>query len=164
VLNQYDSVLAQAEGTFYLSQSPGRSEPGESTLLLSTIGLGVIHDYQLSFLGNYYTSSRAYARFEYWFGNRAVMNLSAFGERLGYPDVYSNAPGGAPVLAVAEFSNYRVGGDIFAEYRVTPSVGINTTIGYSENFSDTQVPAGGGQVYDLSWRRFQAFLGARWFY
>lgn len=168
LVQQYDSFLALAEGVFYLSQSPGRSEPGESTLLLSTIALGVSHDYQLSFLGNYYTSSRAYAKFAYWFGNNAVINFGIFGERLGYPDVYTNTPGGTPTLAASEFENYRVGGDIFAEYRIVPTVGINTTLAYQENISDTLLPAGGlagnPLFYDLNWRRFQAFLGARWFY
>lgn len=164
---QYDSWLAQAEGTFYLSQSPGRSEPGESTLLLSTIGLGYIHDFQLSFLGNYYTSDRIYGRVEYWFGNRAVINFMAYGERLGYDGVFINQ-GANLQLANGEFDNYRVGGDLFAEYRVTPTVGINTTLSYQETISDTVIRPNPGapdsDSYEMSWRRFQAFLGARWFY
>lgn len=164
---QYDSWLAQAEGTFYLSQSPGRTEPGESTLLLSTIGLGYMHDFQLSFLGNYYTSDRVYGRVEYWFGNRAVINLTAFGERLGYDGVFINTGAGVQ-LANGEFDNFRVGGDLFAEYRVTPTVGINTTLSYQETISDTVIrPTPGApdnQSYEMSWRRIQAFLGARWFY
>lgn len=168
LLQQYDAWLAQAEATFYLSQSQGRAEPGENTLLLSTIGFGYLHDFQLSFLGNYYTSDRVFGRVEYWFGNNAVINFSVFGERLAYPDVFINTPG-APTLAAGEFDNYRVGGDLFAEYRVLPTVGINTTIGYQQNISDTLLPAGettGGVplFYDQNWRRIQAFIGARWFY
>lgn len=165
---QYDSWLAQAEGTLYLGNSPGRSEPGESTLLLSTIALGYIHDFQVSFLGNYYTSDRLYGRVAYWFGNNATINFSAFGERLGYPEVFINT-GGAPTQVTGEFDNYRVGGDLFAEYRIVPTVGINTTLSYAQNISDTQLPAGATAtgaplVYDLNWRRMQAFIGARWFY
>lgn len=165
-LQQYDSVLAQAEGVFYLSQSPGRTEPGENTLLLSTIVLGYIHDFQLSFLGNFYESDRLYAKFEYWFGNRAVMNLGVYGERQAYPDVFQNTATGtpAPGTVTGAFDNYRVGGDIFAEYRIVPTVGINTTIAYQQTMSDTQLPAGGNFVWDLNWRRVQAFLGARWFF
>jgi len=167
---QYDSFLAQAEIVFYLSQTPGRSEPGESTLLLSTLTFGYIRDFQQSFLGNFYTSDKGYGRADYWFGNNAVIALSLYAERLAYPDVFINGgPGGTPILAHTEFDNLRFGGDLFAEYRFAPTVGINTTLSYVQTVSDTQLPAGaspGGVplVYDLNYRRIQAFLGARWFY
>ena len=50
------------------------------------------------------------------------------------------------------------------------SVGINATFIYDQMISDTQLPQAGGAAgplgatfYDMAWRRFQAFLGARWF-
>jgi hypothetical protein len=63
-----------------------------------------------------------------------------------------------------------VGGSIFAEYRLSQSFGINTTIDYVQQFSDTQIPSGAvpgtgvAGVFDLNYRRFQAFLGARYFW
>ncbi len=172
---QYDSVNAQAEGTFYLSQSGGSAEPGQSTLLLSTLSLGYLRDFQNSLLGNFYTYNKGYARIEYWFGGKTVLNLEGYVEDQEYPTPFvnfggvvrpANGPNGAPL---GDFTNIRAGGSFFGEYRVSDSVGINTTIGYDQTFSDTQLEAGGtdaaGQplVYDLNWRRFQAFLGARWF-
>jgi hypothetical protein len=70
------------------------------------------------------------------------------------------------------FTNWRVGGEFFAEYRFSQVFGINTTIDYVQEISDTQLPAGQAPgaapgtlgVYDLNYRRFQAFLGARYFY
>ena len=38
--HNYDSINARAEGTFYLSQGAGASEPGQATLLLSTFTFG----------------------------------------------------------------------------------------------------------------------------
>jgi hypothetical protein len=170
---QYDSVNAQAEGTFYLGQGGGTDEPGQSTLLLSTWSLGFLRDFQASLLGNFYNTNRIYTRLEYWFGGKMVMRLDAFGEQLNYPPVFLNV-GGTPTLATgsagAKFTNYRVGGGFFAEYRFTPSFGLNTTIDYVQQMSDTQIPAGPipgstlAGVYDLNYRRFQAFLGVRYFW
>lgn len=176
---QFDSVLAQAEGVFYLNKSGGAGEPGQNTLLLSTITLGYLRDFQQSLLGNFYTSDRGYAKIEYWFGGKAVLDLDGYVERQGYPQPYINAGGtirpatGANGQPIGDFTNIRAGVGFFGEYRLTDSFGINTTVNYDQTFSDTQIEAGalgggpgGGAVnavYDLNWRRFQAFLGARWF-
>jgi hypothetical protein len=166
---QYDSVNGQAEATFHLGQGAGSDEPGQATLLLSTFSLGVLRDFQNSLLGNFYNVNRAYAKLEYWFGGRTVLRLDAYGEQLNYPEIYINN-GTAPVLAHSDFTNYRVGGGIFGEYRFTSSFGINTTIEYAETISDTQIPANtaapgaAAQVFDLNYRRFQAFIGARYFF
>lgn len=165
---QYDSINGQAEGTFYLGQGGGTDEPGKATLLLSTISLGFLRDFQTSLLGNFYNSNRVYGRLEYWFGGKMLLRFDAFGEQLNYPDVYLNS-GGTPQLAVTEFTNYRVGGGLFGEYRLTQSFAINTTIDYVQQISDTQIPSaevspGVQGVFDMNYRRFQAFLGARYFF
>jgi hypothetical protein len=168
---QYDSINAQAEGTFYLGEGAGAEEPGQSTLLLSKVSLGFVRDFQMSLLANYYTMNRLYGRLEYWFGGRVVMRFDAYGDLMEYPPAFYNAgPGAAPVQVTGDFTNFRVGGSFFAEYRFSSSFGINTTIEYVQQFSDTQLPAGSvlgnaaAGVYDLNYRRFQAFLGARYFY
>jgi len=173
---QYDSVNAQAEGTFYLSQGAGTDEPGKATLLLSTISLGFLRDFQNSLLGNFYNTNRLYTRFEYWFGGKALIRLDGYGEQLNYPPTFFSAPGGGATPATNEFTNYRIGAGLFAEYRLTQSFGINTTLDYQQQFSDTQIPAGAfpdpnnpvgapiAGVFDLNYRRFQAFAGARYFF
>jgi hypothetical protein len=170
---QYDSVNGQAEGTFYVGGTGGADEPGKSTLLLSTVSLGVSRDFQTSLLGNFYTDDRAYAKVEYWFGGRAVLRLTGYADMLDYPQVFLNNGGGAIVPATpGGFTNWRVGGEFFAEYRFSQVFGINTTIDYVQEISDTQLPAGQAPgapagtigLYDLNYRRFQAFLGARYFY
>jgi len=169
---QYDSINAQVEGTFYLGRGAGTDEPGQATLLLSTVSLGFLRDFQNSLLGNFYNTNRFYGRLEYWFGGKTVIRLDAYGEQLNYPAVFYNA-GGVPTQVTGEFSNFRAGGGLFAEYRFTSSFGINTTIDYIQQFSDTQIPAGAvgapgapgaGDVFDLNYRRFQAFAGARYFF
>lgn len=186
---QFDSFMGQAEGTFYLGQgAQGVDDPGKATLLLSTISLGVQRDFQASLLGGFYNSNKAYGRVEYWFGHKVLIRYDLYGEQLNYPDSFSNIPGGAgaalqpgniatgaanqPLLT--EFTNYRVGTGLFAEYRLTSAFGINTTIDYVQQFSGTQIPNGtvpvtpGGPAiptfFDMNYRRFQAFLGVRYFF
>ena len=169
---QYDSFSGQAEGTFYLSQGGGTDQPGQGTLLLSTLSLGVARDFQTSLLGNFYTSNKLYAKLEYWFAGRTVIRLTGYGEMMQYPQIFYNNGGLAPAPATpGGFTNWRVGSELFAEYRFSQTFGVNTTLNYIQEFSNTQLPAGpapgqtaGFGVYDLNYSRFQAFLGARYFY
>jgi hypothetical protein len=145
-------------------------QPGQATLLLSTLSLGVARDYQTSLLGNFYTSNKLYTKLEYWFAGRTVIRLTGFGEMMQYPPIFYNA-GATQTQVTQDFTNWRVGGELFAEYRFSQTFGLNTTINYIQEFSNTQLPAGSlpGQqtaigVYDLNYSRFQAFLGARYFY
>lgn len=176
---QYDSITAQAEGTFYLSQGGGTDEPGKATLLLSTLSLGYVRDFQTSLLGNYYDSNKGYLKLVYFFGGKALFQLDGYAEALGYPQpFYNTAAGPAPVngangAPTGSFTNVRVGGTLFGEYRFSNIFGMNLTFDYQQMVSDTQLevgppaagaPAGSTQLYDLSWRRFQALLGARLFW
>ncbi|MDB4939258.1 MAG: hypothetical protein JWP87_6230, partial [Labilithrix sp.] len=79
-----------------------------------------------------------------------------------------NGANGAPT---GDFTNYRIGGTLFLEYRVTPALGLNATFDYAQMISDVSLDAGGvaagggpSALYDLSWRRFQAFAGVRYFF
>lgn len=176
---QYDSFNAQAEGTFYLSGGAGSGEPGQATLLLSTLTLGVVRDFQMSLLTNHYTSNKAYLRVVYFFGGKTLLQLDGYGEQLLYPQPFINTGGGAPAAAlnpagapIGEFTNYRVGASFFAEHRLSDIFALNGTITYDEMISDIAVPSGGtgggaggtAQYFDLAWRRFQAFVGARLFW
>jgi hypothetical protein len=175
--SQYDSMNAQAEGTFYLSQGGGANEPGKATLLLSTLSFGYIRDFQNSLLGNYYDSNKGYAKVVYFFSGKMLMQLDAYFEALGYPQPFFNVPGGAPVAvkgangeATGAFTNLHAGGTLFGEYRFSDSFGLNATVDYAQTVSDTQLEAAPGppgaptQLFDLNWRRVQALIGARWFY
>ncbi|MDF2692335.1 MAG: hypothetical protein K0S65_718, partial [Labilithrix sp.] len=168
---QYDSINGQVEGTFHLGQGGGTDEPGQATLLLSTVSLGFLRDFQNSLLGNFYNTNRLYGRLEYWFGGKTVIRLDVFGEQLNYPPAFFNN-NGTPQQVTQDFTNYRVGGGLFAEYRITSSFGLNTTLDYVQQMSDTQVPlqaAGAAPgapnlFFDLNYRRIQAFAGARYFF
>jgi hypothetical protein len=168
---QYDSVGGQLEGTYYLGRGGANNEPGQATLLLSTATLGVSRDYQISLLGNWYNSNKLYGRLEYWYGGKVVIRLDAFGELMVFPPVFLNAGQGvAPVQVTKNFNNIKFGGSLFAEYRLSTAFGLNASVDYVQQLSDTQLPSATipgtvvAGVYDLNYNRLQAFLGARYFF
>ena len=178
---QYDSINAQAEGTIYLSQGGGTDEPGKATLLLSTLSFGYVRDFQNSLLSNYYTSNKGYAKVVYAFGNKVVFQLDGYFEALSYPQPFYTVPGGAPRAVngadgnpTGDFTNFRVGGVLFGEYRFTSAFAANVTFDYSQMISDVSLDAGGvplaggpantGNLFDLNWRRVQALAGVRYFF
>jgi hypothetical protein len=167
---QYDSVIGQAEVKWYLTASPGVAAASELTLALSTVTLGYVRDFQNSYLGNFYGSDRGYLKFDYFFGGRALVSFTGGLGAVEYPKMYWISTGG---LRSDAFTDLRADSTLFSEYRLADSFGINATLRYTANFSSHAVPdnliagscAGGAGpgCFDLSWNRFEAFLGARWF-
>jgi hypothetical protein len=168
MVQQFDSVIGQVQFTFFPTSNPS-AEPGapDASLTLSSIAIGFTRDFQTSYLSDFYTSDRGYARVSYFFAGRALISLDGGVGAVEYPTVYPNPPGGAPPHA--PFTDVRADGTLFGEYRFSDSVGVNATFNYAQNFSNTQLqqpgnaPNGQPFVYDMSWKRFQAFLGVRWF-
>ena len=109
-------------------------------------------------LGSYTGLDKFYGRLSYMFAGRAVISLDGYFDILTIPDS-ALAANAAP----ATFTNFRPGVSLFGEYRFADSFGINATIDYVQQISDTQIAVGPGQVFDLNNRRVQAMLGFRWF-
>jgi hypothetical protein len=168
-VKQYDSVIGQAEFKFFLTPSPGDGEASDVSLLLSSIAVGYNRDFQASYIGDYYGSDRGYAKVQYMFAGRLLFSLEGGLGAVEYPDIFFSDN----TFAHASWTDLRADGTLFGEYRFSNTFGLNTTFRYTANFSDTQLPlaatgaagapGGTGQVFDMNWRRFEAFLGARWF-
>ncbi|HEY4011726.1 MAG TPA: hypothetical protein VGM06_00190 [Polyangiaceae bacterium] len=168
---QYDSVIAQAEFKWFIAASPGIANAfSDVSLALSSIAVGYSRDFQNSFLGNYYGSDRGYLKFAYLFADRILFNLEGGVGAIEYPNMYWLPP--VPLnqaLRHAAFTDVRVDGTLFAEYRLGPTFGLNATLRYTSNISQThdllaQPPAQGVSYFDMSWNRFEAFLGGRLFW
>ncbi len=162
-LPQFDSVIAQAELRWFLSASPGIANATDLGLALSSIALGYTRDFQNSYLGGYYTQDRGYLKFYYLFAGRAVVTLEGGVAAIEYPTlVWSNDPNPRE----AAFTDIRADATLFSEYRFTNTFGLNATLRYSTNISNTEIPiaetANPGK-YAMSWNRFEAYLGLRWF-
>ncbi|HEY2510219.1 MAG TPA: hypothetical protein VGI39_05165 [Polyangiaceae bacterium] len=176
-VRQYDSVIGQLELRFYPGGgggTPGATDtPSKTSLLVSAIALGYNRDFIASYLNGYVGIDRGYLRAEYFFAGRFLVTLEGGVGALEHPTQFSQPQaGGVPTqLTSGSYTDVGANATVFAEYRVRESLGINATFNYNENFSNTTIPftntAGGidasGKYYDLNYRRFQAFIGVRWF-
>ncbi|HEY3817157.1 MAG TPA: hypothetical protein VGL81_08300 [Polyangiaceae bacterium] len=172
---QYDSVIAQAELKWFLSASPGLAQSADVGLSLSSIAIGYTRDFQNSYIGDFYGQDRGYLRFNYFFAGRALVALEGGVSGIEYPNMYwgpdaANPAGGD--FRHSSFTDLRVDSALFGEYRFTDSFGLNATVRYTANFSNAVVPdtdLGPGvavpaaQSYDMSWSRFETFVGLRFF-
>jgi hypothetical protein len=161
---QFDSFIGQAELKWFLSASPGIQGATDLGLALSAISVGYGRDFQNSYLGSYYGYDRGYVKFYYFFAGRTLLTLEGGIGAIEYPNVLW--PDGS--LRVASFTDTRADATLFSEYRFSDAAGVNATVRYTANFSNTQLPNSpppnpGGYVLDLSWRRLEAYLGLRWF-
>jgi hypothetical protein len=158
---QFDSVIAQAELRWFLSASPGIAKATELGLALSSISLGYTRDFQNSYLGSYYTQDRGYLKFYYLFAGRAIVSLEGGAAAIEYPTlIWTDAAVRHP-----SFTDVRLDATLFSEYRFTDTFGLNATVRYSANLSDTQILVSNTTpgLYDMAWKRFEAYLGLRWF-
>lgn len=163
---QYDSVIGQAELKWFLSASPGIAAASDLTLALSSIALGYTRDFQPSYIGDYYGSDRGYLKFSYFFAGRALITLEGGVGAIEYPDMYFAGTTNPAQLRANAFTDVRADATLFGEYRFTDTFGLNATLRYTANFSNTQIPDAPGNnpgYFDMSWNRFEAYLGVRWF-
>jgi len=171
-VQNYESINAQAEGTFYLTANPA-TDPGGASMSLTSLSVGYMRDFRNSLIGGFYGTDRGYARLSAFFGGRVLLSAEASGEAMSFGDVYYNQGTAGALTRVKvkdAFTNVRIGSTLFGEYRFTNTLGVNATLDYSQVISDVELPsldAGGvispTQVFAMSYQRFQAFLGVRWF-
>lgn len=158
---QYDSVIGQAELKWFITANPGTQSPDQMSLSLSSLAVGYTRDFSNSLLGNYYGQDRGYLKFNYFFAGRALVTLEGGVAAIEYPQMFW-ADGTSRNNA---FTDERVDATLFAEYRFTNALGLNATVRYTANFSNTQIYVDEAKTgfFDMSWNRFEAFLGVRYF-
>jgi hypothetical protein len=163
---QFDSVIAQAELRWFLAASPGIAAATDVGLSLSSIALGYTRDFQNSYLGSYFTQDRGYLKFYYLFAGRATITLEGGIAAIEYPLLLWSDD----TTRHAGFTDLRADATLFGEYRFTDTLGLNATVRYTANVSNTLLdvtePAPGAPipaVYAMQWNRLEAFLGLRWF-
>jgi hypothetical protein len=161
---QFDSIIAQGELRWFLSASPGIAQASDLGLALSSIALGYTRDFQNSYLGSYYTQDRGYLKFYYLFAGRAVVTLEGGVAAIEYPTLIWDST--ADPVRHSAFTDVRADATLFGEYRFTDTFGINATVRYTANFSNTEIPVALPPTmgfYGMGWNRFEAYLGLRWF-
>jgi hypothetical protein len=159
-VQQYDSVIAQAELKIFLTEPPG--EKGVS-LSQSFVSFGYTRDFQQSYISDFYGLDRGYLKFAYYFAGRAMISLEGGGAAIEYPELF------LPTATHTSFTDARIDGTLFAEYRFTNWFGLNANVKYTNNISNAVLniaPAAGAtgaENYSMQFQRFQAYLGVRAF-
>jgi hypothetical protein len=163
-VQQYDSVIGQAELKYYVTAQPGNGEP--ITLTLSSVAVGYSRDFVDSYLADFYGTDRGYLKFSYFFAGRALISLEGGLGAIEYPTVTFLDPGTAPH---AGFTDVRVDTTLYGEYRFTNFFGLNLTAKYTDNISNTVLnigppnPGGVDQFLAMQWQRFEIYAGVRLF-
>ncbi len=163
----YDGPIGQAQLTFYPTVAPTLTDtPREASLTLSQINLGYTRDFADSYFGAFYERDRGYLGVSYFFAGRVMTSLTAGVSRVHFPTLYFPAVAGAAAQPRSgAFNEARYDASLLAEYRFMDSLAVNTTLTYEQNNSKSiqYDPANPALVDNLSWKRFQGFLGLRWF-
>ena len=163
----FDGPVGNAELRFFLTPNP-RLHEGSAMVGLSSIAVGYDRAYAHSYLGPYYQSDRGYLMFEYFIGGVIVTSLRGQVARNAYPtftvigDTDDDGVADGPVPQ--DVHETRLGGTLFAEYRVTSIVGINATFEADRNIGGGDNPLDTVPQDDLDYTRVQAYLGARVFW
>lgn len=148
---QFDSVIANAEARWFIQPRPDL-EQATITSGLSSVAVGYGRTFSNSYYGSFYQSDRGYMQFSMFLLGAVVGGLEFGVARVAFPEVQVGA---AP--AQASFSQLRLDSRAFGEYRFSDTLAANVTVQYdqvnSEQINDE----------DLDYRRWQAYLGVRWF-
>lgn len=159
-VQQYDSVIGNAELKIYLTEPPGEGGSGLS-LSQSSLTFGYTRDFQQSYLSDFNGLDRGYLRFAYFFAGRALVSLEGGGAAIEYPTLF------LPASTHSSFTDARIDGTLYGEYRFTNSFALNATVRYTTNLSNASLnigPAGGqAESYSMQWQRLEAYLGVRLF-
>lgn len=148
-----DTPIGQAELRYFLLPPPSL-DPTAASLGLSTIAVGYNRDVSNSYLAAFYTRDRVYLNLSYFFGGVVVTSLEA-----GYSFIKT------PVdVEYAANEQQRIDARLFAEYRLSDIVGLNTTVRFDSSAGDDVVSRDGAAVEDLDFQRWQAYLGIRVFW
>ncbi|MGC4092083.1 MAG: hypothetical protein QM756_30220 [Polyangiaceae bacterium] len=151
-----DTVLAQLEAKYFVIPPPGLDAQSAASTGLSTIAVGLVRELGNSYLSSYYTRTGGYASLVYFQGGAFVAQLDGGFYHYEFPQG----------LVAQAFAQNRLNGRLFMEYRFTNSLGLNGTVAFDQNMSDTLTAVGapnGALNDDLDFTRWQAFLGLRWF-
>jgi hypothetical protein len=143
---QFDSIIGNAEVRWFLQPRPNL-EQATIASGLSSIALGYTRAFSNSYYGAFYQRDRGYLQFSMFLLGAVAGGLEFGVSRVAYPAV----PG------EDSFSQLRVDGRLFAEYRFTDTLATNASLLYDKVNSE-EIAA-----EDLDYDRFQAYIGIRWF-
>jgi hypothetical protein len=157
---QFDGPIAQVELKWFITGNPDTN--AANTANVSTLVVGYQRDFANSYLGDYYMLNRGYAALSYFLGSRFVTSLSGGVSAITYPSIYSRSNATRTLTDrnnfTSGFTTPWIDATLFAEYRPTDTIGINTTLRYSSAGEHVVL-----NIDELKWTRYEAYLGVRFF-
>ncbi len=155
----FPGIIGQLEARFFLTANPAAEQnPTAVSLSVSSISVGYARDFAQSYLGSFYGSDRGYLKFNYFFGGRALVSLEGGAGAREYPNVFDSGMN----QVHAAFVDPAIDATLFAEYRFSNTLGLNTTLRYTQEISNVTLPYPSG-TFGMDFLRFEAYLGFRWF-
>jgi len=150
---QYDSLVANAEARWFIQARPNLEAAGLSSGI-SSVALGYARTFANSYYGSFYQQDRGYLDFSMFILGAVAGGIQFGVSRVAFPDVNPPPPGAAQPA----FSQTRIDGRVFGEYRFTDTLAMNATF----MFEQVNSPAVNNE--DLKYSRWQTYLGVRVFW
>jgi len=147
---QFDSLVANAEARWFIQKRPNLDEANAVTGI-SSIALGYTRTFSNSYYGSFYQRDRGYLEFSMFILGAVVGGVDFGVSRIAFPEVVTAAG------TQDSITQLRIDGRAFGEYRFTDTLATNLTF----MFDQTNSPAVADD--ELSFTRWQAYLGVRWF-
>ena len=152
--DDYESIVARVEGRWQPQQD-------------ARLALGYERRFRPSFVGNFFREDKGYFTAQTLLGGAFLLGFET-SAALYNSGVVLAPDAMTPLGTQAEREGVRVEAKLFAEYRLTNWLGVNTSLRYIADFTDYQYgdPGGAGALPDpaAAYQKFEAWLGVRAFY
>lgn len=148
---QYDSPIANAEVRWFIQARPDLEQATVASGL-SSIAVGYQRTVSNSYLNSFYQRDRGYLQFSMFILGAVAGGLEFGVSRVAFPETVAGG------TAIPEFTETRLDGRLFGEYRLTDNFAVNASVMYDQNNSVVI------NTDDLSYSRWQAYLGLRYFW
>jgi hypothetical protein len=162
-VQDFDSAIGQVEVKWFITPNQ-TTEAGQqnSAPFLSSIAIGFTRDFVDSYIGStYFEQDRGYAQLSYMYAGKFLVVVGGGAGPVLYPTLTQTFAVPMPMVApITAFTDIRIDGSVFAEYRFRDNFGLNATFRYNQNIDNGHVPLVGGA--ELAFQEIEAYLGVRW--
>ncbi len=148
--DDFDTIVAQLQATFRLTHA-------------LSLKLGYDRDAFRSFVGGFYYRDRLSAGLATNIGGVLLVGLNLQAAHYDFGQTFTDGLGDT-VGNSFERTDWRVGANLFAEYRFTNYLGVNTRLEYTGRFTDYEYKTSTPVLDPAAYNRFTAWLGLRVFY
>lgn len=158
-VEEFDGPIGRAELTWFINGG-GRVDPTAADVGFSSLKLGYFRDGIVSELSNFYTIDKVYADLTAFIAGTMLLRLSG-----GFANIQHELPrsdSGAP-LALPAPREVRPDAQLYAEYRLMRTLGVFFNGGFSASPRNNSVSSGPGSLDSLTFTRYTALMGVRWF-